>query len=139
MGFYDAMKEVLNLAQKADNIELYRQLLDLSGQALDLQEEVAHLRAENAELKNRRDIAGRIVRHKETYISLQDDTLGLCYCAHCWDNDNRLMQLICDEEDGSFKCPHCKMAGIYDIRKHKLSTIDPENFQNQIRSYIDYT
>ena len=38
MGFYDAFKDVVKLAQKADNLELYRQLLDLSAQALDLQE-----------------------------------------------------------------------------------------------------
>ena len=37
MGFYDAFKDVLNMAQKADNIDLYRQLLDLSAQALEMQ------------------------------------------------------------------------------------------------------
>ena len=41
MGLYDAMKDAISLAQKADNIELYRQLLDLSAQALELQAEVA--------------------------------------------------------------------------------------------------
>ena len=44
MGIYDAFKDALNVAQKADNVELYRKLLDLSAQALDLQ-------AENARLK----------------------------------------------------------------------------------------
>ena len=51
MGLYDAMKDAINLAQKADNIELYRQLLDLSAQALELQAEVARLKEENAELR----------------------------------------------------------------------------------------
>ena len=37
MWLYDAMKDVAKLAQKADNIELYQRLLDLSAQALDLQ------------------------------------------------------------------------------------------------------
>ena len=36
MGFYDAFKDVLNMAQKVDNIDLYRQLLDLSAQALEI-------------------------------------------------------------------------------------------------------
>ena len=44
MAFYDAFKDAITLAQKADNIQLYKQLLDLSAQALDLQ-------AENAKLK----------------------------------------------------------------------------------------
>ena len=34
MSLYDAMKDVISIAQKADNIELYRQLLDLSAQAI---------------------------------------------------------------------------------------------------------
>ena len=38
MGFYDAFKDALSVAQKADNVELYRHLLDLSAQALDLKE-----------------------------------------------------------------------------------------------------
>ena len=51
MSFYDAIKDAVNLAQKADNVELYRQLLDLSAQALDLQAEVARLREENIALR----------------------------------------------------------------------------------------
>ena len=35
------------LAQKADNVELYKQLIDLSSQALDMQTEIAKLREEN--------------------------------------------------------------------------------------------
>ena len=51
MGFYDAFKDVLNMAQKADNIDLYRQLLDLSAQALEMQEEIIKLKAENKEAR----------------------------------------------------------------------------------------
>ena len=51
MGIYDAFKDALNVAQKADNVELYRKLLDLSAQALDLQAENARLKEENAELR----------------------------------------------------------------------------------------
>ena len=39
MGLYDKLKDVAKIAQKADNIDLYRQLIDLSSQALDLLEE----------------------------------------------------------------------------------------------------
>ena len=46
MAFYDAFKDAIALAQKADNIELYKQLLDLSAQALDLQAENAKLKEE---------------------------------------------------------------------------------------------
>lgn len=35
MGLYEGIKDVAKVVQQADNIELYRQLLDLSAQAID--------------------------------------------------------------------------------------------------------
>lgn len=120
MGFYDAMKDAVNMAQKADNIELYRQLLDLSAQALDLQAEVARLREENAELKKRRDIAGRIIRHEEPCVTLSDEPSKLYYCSHCWDSEQLLIQLNC-HVNGTFVCPHCQAKGNYDNELKKKS------------------
>ena len=37
MGLYDGIKDVAKVVQKADNIELYQKLIDLSAQALDMQ------------------------------------------------------------------------------------------------------
>lgn len=68
MGLYDAMKDAVSLAQKADNIELYRQLLDLSAQALDLQSEVARLKEENSELKKHRDLEADIEYHVDALL-----------------------------------------------------------------------
>lgn len=51
MGLYDGIKDLAKVVQQADNIELYRQLLDLGKQALDLQAEVLQLQEENAKLK----------------------------------------------------------------------------------------
>lgn len=112
MGLYDAMKDAINLAQKADNIELYRQLLDLSAQALELQAEVARLKEENAELKKRRNVADRVVRHEEPCITLEGDTTALYYCSHCWDSEQLLIQLSC-HANGTFVCPHCQAKGNY--------------------------
>ena len=115
MWLYDAMKDVAKLAQKADNIELYQRLIDLSAQALDLQAENTKLKEENAELKKRKDLATEIVRHKEPYITLRNEEEMLRYCSHCWDTDEKLVQLACDEGSGTFDCPHCKMQGVYDV------------------------
>ena len=40
MAFCDAFKDVIDIAPKAENIDLYRRLLDLSHDAFDLQNEV---------------------------------------------------------------------------------------------------
>ena len=93
MGFYDAMKDAVNLAQKADNIELYRQLLDLSAQALDLQEENRRLKEEIADLRKGKDLESKIIRYKQTYLTLQDDDKMLKYCAVCWDSERKLIQM----------------------------------------------
>lgn len=121
MGLYDAFKDALNVAQKADNVELYRKILDLSAQALDLQAENARLKEENAELRKKKDLSERIVRHSDPYITLKDENPTLYYCIHCWDVDGRLVQLHCNDYNGSFRCPHCEMAGTYDKAKEKAA------------------
>ena len=114
MGLYEAVKDVAKLAQQADNIDLYRKLLDLSAQALDMQSEIAKLKEENARLKRKQDLSSSIKRHKEAFITLVGEEPMLRYCSHCWDADEKLVQLLCDEDTGSFECPHCKVQGVYD-------------------------
>lgn len=109
MGFYDAMKDALNLAQKADNIELYRQLLDLSAQALDLQAENSKLKEQIEELQKRKDIETQLIRHPEPYLTLTGDEIPLKYCAVCWDSEKKLIQMRETIDTGSRKlwCHKC--------------------------------
>lgn len=102
MGLYQGIKDVANVVQKADNIELYKKLLDLSAQALDLQAEIAQLKEENAELRKSHDLESRVIRHTEPYITLRDDAPEIQYCAVCWGHDKKLIQLY----DG-FRCRIC--------------------------------
>ena len=60
MGLYEGIKDAIGLAQKADNIDLYKQLLDLGAQALDMQAEITRLREENAELRKANDLESRL-------------------------------------------------------------------------------
>lgn len=110
MAFYDAMKDAISMAQKADNIELYRQLLDLGAQALELQAEVTRLREENQQLQEKRNIESRIIRHKTPYVTLMDDTDDLHYCGNCWDNNRVLIQMMVYKDCGSevCRCHTCK-------------------------------
>ena len=135
MGFYDAFKDALNLAQKADNIELYRQLLDLSAQALDLQAENAKLKEENTELKKKKDVEGQIIRHRDPYITLKDENPQLFYCSHCFDSEHVLVQLHCDYEEGSCYCPHCKTSAFFTVEKGSRST---EFSGEDISAYLSF-
>ena len=71
MGLYEGIKGVAKVVQQADNIELYRQLVDLSAQALDMQSEINRLTAENTELRKKQDIEAAIVRHNGLYVTLE--------------------------------------------------------------------
>ena len=112
MSFYDAFKDVLKIAQKADNVDLYKRLLDLSSQALDLQAENAKLKEETELLKKRRIDEERIVRHRQPYLTLTGDAQQLRYCAVCWDSDRALIQMEeLSEWTSENKRLHCHKCG----------------------------
>ena len=56
MGLYEGIKDVAKVVQQADNIELYRQLVELSAQALDMQNEINRLTTENTELRKKQEL-----------------------------------------------------------------------------------
>lgn len=109
MGLYDAMKDAVSLAQRADNIELYRQLLDLSAQALELQAENTRLREENAELRKGKELESRIIRHDIPIVTLKDDQADIKYCANCWDSQRKLIQMHTYLNYGhlTYRCHSC--------------------------------
>ena len=87
MGLYEGIKDIANVVLKADNIDLYRHLIELSAQALELQNEINRLNNENMELKKTRDLENRIERCEESYITLKNDAPKILYCSHCWDSE----------------------------------------------------
>lgn len=114
MGLYDALKDAVCLAQKADNLDLYRQLLDLSAQALDMQAEITKLREENAELKKNNSLESDIEYYVDSFVTKKSDTKDIKYCAACW-GDKRKLIPIQDRTHGNYICPLCK-AEIVDMR-----------------------
>ena len=56
MGLYDNLKDIALVLQKADNVDLYKQLIELSSQALDIQNQLVRLSQENQELKQIRNL-----------------------------------------------------------------------------------
>ena len=113
MGLYEGIKDVAKVIQQADNIDLYKRLLDLGSQALDMQAEIAKLKEENEILKRRHDLTTKVQRHQGTYITLSDDSQSIRYCSNCWDCEQKLIQLN-TRDYGTFFCPHCKNKDIYD-------------------------
>jgi len=93
MGLYEGIKDAIGLAQKADNADLIKQLLDLGAQALEMQDEIRKLKEENAELKKRNDLESRIIRHKDSFLTLRGDNEEIEYCPICWGYEGKLIQV----------------------------------------------
>ncbi len=111
MGLYEGIKDAIGLAQKADNIDLYKQLLDLGAQALDMQAEISKLREENAELKKDRDLESKIQRYNKPFVTISDDSESVKYCATCWGKEKHLIQLQQRYYTGGdcLECNICKL------------------------------
>ena len=114
MGWYEAIKDGITAAQKADNIPLVNNLIEAQKQILYLIYENNKLKNENAELKTKKDLTDKIERHKDAYITLKCDSQKLIYCSNCFDTNQKLIQAQTDE-DGTYWCPSCKYRGYYDI------------------------
>lgn len=109
MSLYEAFRDAMNMAQKADNIELYRQLLDLGAQALDLQSEVARLREENNQLKSEVNHRKGITRHKSPFITIEGENIVVPYCSLCYGKTGSFIQLF-EYDESTYRCPEC---GLY--------------------------
>ena len=138
MGIYEGFKDAISIAQKADNVDLYKRLLDLSAQALDMQEEIRQLKEENAELKKGRDLESRIIRHPENFLTLEGESEDIRYCPVCWGNEHKLIQLnLYDDEYCRYVCIKCKNNGIYDHVKRAAAIARDEEERSQ-RENDDY-
>ena len=113
MGLYEGIKDVAKVVQQADNLGLYKNLLDLSSQALDMQEEIAALKKENEELKMELCQRKRIIRHKGIYITLEGEQQGIAYCSTCYGKDNALIQMF-DYDEECYRCPVCHIVACKD-------------------------
>lgn len=116
MGLYDVIKDALQIAQKADNIELYKTLLEVQKVALDMQEDIIKLKEKNKELQENLEISKMIQRHPITIVTLENDEYETPYCSRCWDKDKHLVQVIIND-NGTFDCPECDNKGLYSEEK----------------------
>ena len=114
MGWYEAIKDGINAAQKADNIPLVNNLIEAQKQILDLINENNKLKIENTELKAKKNLTDKIERHRDAYITLKGDSQKLIYCSNCFDTNQKLIQAQINE-DGTYWCPSCKQMGYYDM------------------------
>ena len=109
MAIYDFIRDAINIAQKVDNIDLMKKLLDIGQMALDLQNENAELKKKIEEYARAQKFEEDIVRHKQPYYTLKSDgeESNIYYCATCFGKKNKKIQMISVNESKLW-CPACK-------------------------------
>ena len=102
MGLYEGIKDVAKVIQKADNIDLYKKLLDLGSQALDMQNELFNAQKRIQELETELQKKDKVIRHTDgLYITLEGKE-DIHYCSTCWGKQGKLIQLTEDN-----RCIEC--------------------------------
>ena len=107
MGVYEVLKDAVTLAQKADNVDLLRKLLDAQKELLDLQAENQKLRTENAKLRDDEDIGKQLEHLGDAYWDTRNGQRVGPYCTVCWDVDRRLVRLTESATRGTYSCGYC--------------------------------
>ena len=109
MGIYEQIKDCANLIQKADNIELYRQILDIQKESLDLIEENRGLKNKVKELEEKLKEKENVVYLEDAYYLKKDNgEFDGPYCRVCWDKDKKLIRMSKgDYSIGEASCNIC--------------------------------
>ena len=105
-------EQVFQIIKKVGTVEEQQKAIALNEQLGKLYSENETLRAENAELKKELDLSDKIQRTEQTFFTLAETPPTIRFCAACWDNAKKVIQLKC--EDGSYSCPICENHGFYD-------------------------
>ena len=104
-------EQVFQIIKKVGTVEEQQKAIALNEQLGKLYSENETLRAENAELKKELDLSDKIQRTEQTFFTLAETPPTIRFCAACWDNAKKVIQLNC--EDGSYSCPICENHGFY--------------------------
>lgn len=94
MSLYEGIKDVASIVQKADNIELYKKILDLQKEVLDIIEENKILKEKIMQLEKNDYLQKNLILKNECYYLNKDNgELDGPYCTTCWDKDKKLIRM----------------------------------------------
>jgi hypothetical protein len=118
MGYYENIRELISIAQKADNIDLYRRILDLQAEIqemasklLEREDTIRTHEATIAELEEKFALKDRLVFYSGSYFLTDEHGRpeGRAFCARCWEVDHRTIHVHQDPRARQVSvCPECK-------------------------------
>lgn len=102
MGWYEAVKDALSAAQKADNVELIKQILEVQKELQEMQQQNFELKQENTKLKELLETKVKMkYSFEKNYYFTQDEKgeIDGIFCPRCWDDKNKQVRLAKDDLD----------------------------------------
>src|SRR5438093_1108239 len=90
MAIIETAKEVVQLVQKIDNIELYKQILDLQREIFELVDENRELKTNVKQLNEALTINHELFFENNAYWRKTDGLNDGPFCTHCWDRERKL-------------------------------------------------
>lgn len=120
MGLIDTFKDIIQVVQKADNVELYKMIMEAQQGVWELQNENRDLKDENTELQ--RTLAKKknmIYDSKNGYfVEIKEDGKEEGkFCPKCWQKDDKAVYLETYRHD--LKCTVC--GNVVGDKNHQAS------------------
>ncbi len=111
MDVIKLFKDVINFAQKSNDVDMIQKIITAQQDMLNLQEENRTLKEENRKLKSKKSISNKIIRYRNiNVITIKNDGQKIKYCSSCWDNNEKLVQLRVIDND-YYECSTCRTRG----------------------------
>ncbi len=104
MGLVDTVKDMVVLVQKADNVELLKQVLALQNDALRTTQEVQQLKDRIRELEGLL-AASKAMTFRAPFYFATDDPVA--FCPRCWEKDHKALHLL-HTPPNYYECHSCK-------------------------------
>jgi hypothetical protein len=106
----DDVKSVASTIQKIDNIDLYRQILNLQSEIMQVVQENNELKAQLATLRQKFAIREQLVFDRNAYWLRADGSrMDGPFCSNCWDVRQNTVRMYVDKDTGYGQCPTCRV------------------------------
>jgi len=116
MSILKNVKEIVDLVQKIDDVELYRKIVELEGEIVELTRQNRIYEQEIDQLKARLEVSKRMEFRKPFYFQEGDH---VPFCPHCWEHEKKAFHLT-EGRKGVWQCQHCKNILYANVRTEVL-------------------
>ena len=110
MGWYEAIKDAVTVADRLRDAELKHKLADVQVECAKLAEENARLRQDLTELRERTQTRDQMRHEHNVYWRESGEKREGPYCPKCLDGAEKAARMSERPDDSYWRCPVCNHA-----------------------------